>query len=187
MGVIDGALVANDRRNRRYEFTLDGSDRAPHSHRIIVPDLDPPQRHYIDGQGEAVVVLSDGTCWEAEEERAVAEAAGLVFDSTPVVPPLRADGVRLEDGTWAEMRYVRLALAAGIVLVTLGRLEVIGVFPWILVAVALMGYILAALFSGVYFDTARKVERRGEDRRIPNQPGGRNQRKRRKRRASGRG
>lgn len=184
IGVTDGALVASDRRNRRYAFKLDGSDRAPYSHRVIFPGDDPPQRHYIDRRGEAVIVLSNGTCWEAEDGRMVAEAAGLVFDGGAAVPPLRSDGIKLEDSTWPEMRYIQMALAAVIVLVALGRIEVIGLFPWVFVAVGLLGYTLAALFSGVYFGVPVGVLK---GRRAPSQPGERNERKRRKRRLRHRG
>jgi hypothetical protein len=163
VGVIDRVLVANDRKNRRYEFPLDGSDQAPHAHRLVI--LDPRStKHYIDRRGEALVTIGDGSCWDVKDVTAIADAAGLTFDAAQVVPPLRADGVRLEDARWADLQYVRVALAAVMLLVILGRFEVIGIFPWVIVAVGLLGFCLAALLSGRYFKPKAGPETGGDHR-----------------------
>jgi hypothetical protein len=187
VGVIDGALVVNDRKNRRHEFRLDSTDIAPHSHRVLFGSSRPWEHHFIDGRGESVVAIMNATRWDGPT--AVGTAAGLILDTEQVIPPLRVDGVKLEDSTWPELHYIQLSLAAVWVLVILGRLEVIGLFPWILVAVGLLGYALAALFSGVYVVPWRRretEERVGRTRR-KSRPGERNERKRRKRRVRRRG
>jgi hypothetical protein len=182
VGVKNGALVASDRRNRRYEFPLNGTEAAPRTHFMFIEFAGVGEDHFVDGYGQSLVVIAEPAHWEGL--MAIAEAAGLEFENGEVSPPLRPGGVRLEDSSWAAMRYVRLALAAGTILVTLGRLEIIGLFPWIFVAVGLMGYIAAALFSGVYFGP---LPTGIKGRRAWSRPGARNKRKRRKRRLRRRG
>jgi hypothetical protein len=76
VGVVDGALVAHDRRNRRYEFPLDGTETAPHSLFMFIPVAEPWETHFIDGRGESVVGIPHTRIWEGE--MAIREAACLL-------------------------------------------------------------------------------------------------------------
>lgn len=185
LAVMDGALVANDRQNRRHVFFLDGSEEAPRSHRLLMRWPEPSEHHFLDGRGESVVVIANGIDWEVDEEMVVAETAGLIFDGIQDAPPLRDDCARLEDSTWAELPTVFMALSVATVMSALGKFGVLDAFPWAFVAFGVLGYALIALLYGGHLRPTSIKHLKGQ--RARSKPGARNRRKRRKRRLRRRG
>ncbi|MEW6474854.1 MAG: hypothetical protein AB1679_21600 [Actinomycetota bacterium] len=135
---------------------------------------------FVDGNGEALIILAEPTRWPSRGSHAFAEAAGLVFDGTQETPPLRHDGIRLEDSRWVELHYVNIALTISVVIYALGKFEILDFVPWVFVAIALDIFAAVALFSGRYqgYVPENDVEDR-RSRKKKTDP--RNQRARRKR------
>jgi len=145
----EGAIAATDRNGKTTRFPLDGTDAAP-AEMITYLGKDPFV--IVDGRGNTVVT-SPFLLWDTSERADFCEVVHIAFNGNnvdPAPPPLRADGVRLEEPAWLRRYVVSVpyAMLAGVVLAPLGRAFdlplwlMIPLLPWLLMypVVRMMGY-----------------------------------------------
>lgn len=118
----EGAIAATDRNGKTTRFQLDGTDAAP-AEMITYLGKDPFV--IIDRRGTAVLT-SPFLLWDSSERADFCEAVGIAFNANnvdPAPPPLRPDGVRLEEPAWLRRYNVSApyVMAAGVVVAPIAR------------------------------------------------------------------
>jgi hypothetical protein len=169
-----GAVAVTDRNGTTTRFALDGSEDAP---KELMTYLGKDPFVILDGKGRGVIT-SPFLLWDAFESAAFCEVAHLENSVTNTYepPPLRQDGVRLEEPGWLR-RYVVSApyvLIAGAVLAPLGRAFSLPVWlmipslPWLLMypLVRSTGYFAPRRIGPAEIHFQERVEARAKkDRR----------------------
>jgi hypothetical protein len=115
------AIAATDRDGNTRRFPLDGSEAAP-AEMITYLGKDPFV--IVDRTGKGLIT-SPFLLWDSSERADFCEVASIEFNGNNVdpAPPLRLNGVQLEEPAWLRRYAVSApyALAAGVGLAAIGR------------------------------------------------------------------
>jgi hypothetical protein len=152
LAVEDGALVATDRRGKAYRFPFDGTQRAPARfvETFASEESDGEGRFaYLDGSSQAIVIGLNGD-WNHYEQTDFNQAAGIPEGlATSPLPALRADGCRIRDVRWAQVKHLAIvAVIGGAVAFGLSSDILPTWLGWSLLAPILL-YVVAALSTGI--------------------------------------
>lgn len=140
----EGAVAVTDRKGKTTRFALDGTDNAPaHMASYLFRD----EFVVVDGKGRGLIISDDGL-WDGDEQKQFCEVAGIQSVAVNAdLPPLRSDGVRLEEAAWLRLYalWTPYVILGGSILAPIGRFFLLSV--WLMVPFVV--WILVCFVPGV--------------------------------------
>jgi hypothetical protein len=148
LAVDAGDLVVSDYRGRKHRFRLDASESAPASY---VYSVGGPWWAIVDRRGQAIV-SGVNEQWDSTEIEDLTEPAGIasVVHGGSQAPPLRNDGVVLEEPGWAKwsLPIVGGSSAASLAIASAAQQRFIPVWTAVAFFVVIWGLFLRAWMAG---------------------------------------